>query len=112
MLTRKNFNKYVNEFISDIKRNGLRPSRLILFGSYAKGTVHSTSDIDLAMWADSFTGSNLEDSLIFQSTLSRFPLIQIHCYKTGQSENDDPFLEDITKTGKELSLEIVDVSFD
>lgn len=101
----------MNDFLSELADFGLVPTKLVLFGSYAKNAVHPGSDIDLAMWADEFEGFALTDTLTFQSILSRFPLIQLRTYKTDQTANDDPFLEEVLKTGKELPITNIDVLF-
>ena len=111
MLTRKNFNQYINLFLEEIKKSGIEPTRIVLFGSYAKGNVHGQSDIDLAIWADAFTGSIVEDCMPFQNILTRFPLVQLQTYQTGETEMEDPFIREILSTGKDLSLQYVDFSF-
>lgn len=111
MLTRKMFNNYLNHFLGSLRAFGVAPTKLVLFGSYAKNQVHANSDIDLAIWADSFEGFTLTDCGPLQPILSQFPLIQLRTYKTGQDENDDPFIAEIIQTGVELPLENVEVTF-
>ena len=79
------------------------PERIVLFGSYAKGTVHNSSDIDLLVIA------KLEDSLIFQQRRARqlaadcFPRIDIvlatpeDVARAGEAKS--PFLLSILESG-------------
>lgn len=39
--------KVVARYIAELEKNGIHPQRVILYGSYAKGTATPDSDIDL-----------------------------------------------------------------
>lgn len=41
--------KVVNGYIEELEKNGIHPQRVILYGSYAKGTATPDSDIDLVI---------------------------------------------------------------
>ncbi len=51
----------VNFFLSRAGKNGLRISRLILFGSSGTGTAGPGSDIDIAIISDDFSGRDIFD---------------------------------------------------
>jgi predicted nucleotidyltransferase len=46
----------IEAFCSRLPRHGIRPQRVILFGSYARGQQHDGSDIDLIVVSRSFRG--------------------------------------------------------
>ena len=50
MLTRKALTNLLTGVFNELVDMGLRPDRMILFGSYAKGNIHAYSDVDLAIW--------------------------------------------------------------
>ena len=50
MLTRKALNQRIEDFVADLRTAGYTPSRVLLFGSYAKGHPNEASDVDLAVW--------------------------------------------------------------
>jgi predicted nucleotidyltransferase len=61
MLTRKSLNDLLQQVTKELIQNGIAPSKIILFGSYAKGNVHAYSNIDTAVWSEKFTGNSMED---------------------------------------------------
>jgi predicted nucleotidyltransferase len=96
MFTRKALNQVIHNFISDIKLAGYNPSRIVLFGSYAYGRPHATSDIDLAIWDKLFTGCGTVDIAPLASIVSKYPQLELHTF----SEQDyNPFAEEILKKG-------------
>jgi hypothetical protein len=50
MLTRNALNQRIDPFIGSLHQAGYGLLRVVLFGSYAKGSPHEWSDIDLAVW--------------------------------------------------------------
>jgi predicted nucleotidyltransferase len=44
---------------SCLKRKGISVNRIILFGSYSKGTATQDSDVDVAIISDDFTGKTI-----------------------------------------------------
>ena len=63
--------------------------------------MHENSDIDLAIWADEFDEKN-DNSKKIVSIVSKFYPIQTKLYHAY--ENNDPFIEVIEKTGREIQL--------
>ena len=53
----------VSRFIEELKKR-IRVERVILFGSYARGTPRPWSDIDLAVISPDFHGGTEEDHLL------------------------------------------------
>ena len=81
------------------------PERIILFGSYANGTQHPGSDVDLLVVLP-FEGSMLAKSLeILRATNPKFPIgLLAKTPQLVQSKKDagDFFINDILSQGKTL----------
>ena len=58
-----NVEEIVEKFISELKKR-IYVQRVILFGSYARGTPRPWSDIDLAVISPDFHGGTEEDHLL------------------------------------------------
>jgi predicted nucleotidyltransferase len=56
--------KIINDYIRKLNKK-IVIDKAILFGSYAKGTPHKYSDVDLAIFSDYFKNMNRIDGLYF-----------------------------------------------
>jgi predicted nucleotidyltransferase len=101
MLTRKALNQRISGFLSDLKNAGYSPSKVMLFGSYAKGCPTNLSDIDLAVWDKKFTGCGTVDIEPIASIVSKYPLLELHPFSEEDTEDNNPFVKEIVKHGKE-----------
>ena len=101
MLTRDAAIETVRNYVRDIEDRGVSLHAAILYGSFAKGTQHEYSDIDVALVADEFTGWVDDDYIKFRRLLIKKPYIRIETktYPTKYFLEGDPFIEEITKTG-------------
>ena len=101
MLTQDAAIETVLNYARDIQNEGITLRSAILYGSYAKGTQHEHSDIDVALVADEFSGLP-EDHYLFPymgSIRKLYTLIEAKTYPTKYFLEGDPFIEEITKTG-------------
>ncbi len=74
-----------------------------LFGSYVQGTAHEYSDIDVAIVADDFVGDRFDDvKRLIKFMLKSSIDIEIHPFKTEDFTPDNPFVEEILRTGKRI----------
>ncbi|MEW6378095.1 MAG: nucleotidyltransferase domain-containing protein [bacterium] len=48
----------ISRFIEVIESKGIRVNKLVLFGSYARGTYREGSDIDIAVISEDFAGKD------------------------------------------------------
>lgn len=71
MAIRQNQLKKVIEDFQQAISKKITPSKIILFGSYAKGQPHRHSDIDLAVISPQFSGMNDIERIMLLSDLSR-----------------------------------------
>lgn len=99
MLTRKTLNQRISDFVTDLKLAGYSPTRVVLFGSYAKGKPNELSDIDLAVWDKKFTGCGTVDIEPIASIVSKYPLLELHPFSEEDTENNNPFVKEILTHG-------------
>ena len=101
MLTQKAAIETVRNYALEIRNSGVNLKKVILYGSFAKGTQHEWSDIDVALVADEFTGFTFNDHDLFPYIGIKKPYIRIETktYNTDYFNEGDPFIEEIVKTG-------------
>ena len=104
MLTRNAAIETVRNYAHEIKERGINLRMVFLYGSFAKGTQHEWSDIDVALVADEFTGFTFDDKKLFPYIGIKDPYIRIETktYPTEYFNQGDPFIEEIKKTGIEI----------
>ncbi len=78
--------------IKDLRAEGFNPSRALLFGSVAKGTVHALSDIDVALWDRKFTGCRPLDYEVLVKFLRNYPRMELHTFQEDETADDNPFI--------------------
>lgn len=101
MLTRQDIIKSVNEFVSSAGENNIAIEKVLLFCSYAKGTAHKYSDIDLAVFSSQFTDNPFDNNKLIRFT-RRLPQMQLHLYPIKEFE-EDLFVAEIKKYGIDLT---------
>ena len=100
MLTKDAAIETVENYARDIEAQGVCLDTVIMYGSFAKGTQHKWSDIDVALVADEFTGLP-NDYDLFPSVSIKKPYVRIETktYPTDYFRESDPFIEEIKKDG-------------
>ena len=101
MLTQDAVIETVRNYARDIEARGVHLRKVILYGSFAKGTQHEWSDIDVALVADEFTGFTFDDCKLYSGLGIKKPYIRIEekTYPTDYFNEGDPFIEEIKKGG-------------
>jgi predicted nucleotidyltransferase len=101
--TKREIQEIIKKYQQEIEKLGVRPHKIILFGSYAGGTPREDSDIDVIVIADDFRNMNLRERLELLGIAAGrvFEPIEALGYtqeelKTGMKET---FLEAILKSG-------------
>jgi uncharacterized protein len=51
----------VKKYIGELEKNNIHITKAVIFGSYAKGSAKTESDIDIALVSDFFTGDRFVD---------------------------------------------------
>lgn len=104
MVTQQSAIEEVQSFLKEVKHQGIRLERAILFGSVSRNTQHENSDIDVALVSDQFSGVGFLDIPLFVKALRKHYIIQPKTFSTKDFENGDAFAEEIKKTGIEIKL--------
>jgi tRNA nucleotidyltransferase (CCA-adding enzyme) len=104
MLTQDAAIETVKNYANEIISSGVSLRKVILFGSFAKGTQHEWSDIDVALVADEFSGFTFDDKNKFSRIGIKVPYIRIQSktYPTRYFLHGDPFIDEIKRTGIEV----------
>jgi len=93
----------LRDFLAQLKQNNIEIKQAYLFGSCARKTNRELSDIDVALVSESFSGIPFYD----RQKLNPFILsvstdIEVHPFCPYDFTEDDPFVEEIIKTGVKL----------
>jgi uncharacterized protein len=90
----------IKTFTEEAGKDNVRISQAVLFGSYAKGTNHEWSDIDVAVVSDDFQGISFFDNQILTEAMLRTSIdIETHTYRPEEFNEDNPFVKEILETG-------------
>ena len=96
----KEIAEIVDKYVAVVKEN-YDVVAIVLFGSYAKGTEHEDSDIDIAVVTDDIKTDKFDEEV--KLTLLRRKIdsrIEPHIIKVEDYENDEtPFVVEVKNTG-------------
>jgi len=95
----------VSKSYADDVRRIMPVDRVVLFGSYAKGTADELSDIDICFFLENYGGKQRLDILGDLLRLSRSykdAFFEPTTFPTSEIYNDNPFVKEILRTGKEI----------
>ena len=101
-----------NEIIHTVRRtvellrnNNIDIKKAYLFGSYANGSVHEWSDIDIALVSDDFSGDRYIERLrVMKITNKVDNRIEPAPYNSEQFTEIDPLVWEIKNHGIEVSI--------
>ena len=100
MLTQNAAIDIVKNYVREICNTGVNLRKVILYGSFAKGTQHEWSDIDVALVADEFEGLPTDHSHFSHIGIKKpYVRIEANTYSSNYFEESDPFIEEIKNTG-------------
>lgn len=90
----------LKKFVMEAQKDNIRINEAILFGSYARGTNHEYSDIDLAVVSEDFEGISFYDNQKLIDAMLRTSVdIEVHPYKPEDFTEDNPFVKEILEYG-------------
>ncbi|MDR1669129.1 MAG: nucleotidyltransferase domain-containing protein [Oscillospiraceae bacterium] len=97
-------NKTVSSYVYDVK-SIIPIDRVFLYGSYAKGVATAQSDIDICFFSRAF--ENLSPIEIMKQLFKcarKYKGIDIEPrgFSTSELENDNPFVKEVLRTGREI----------
>ena len=100
----KTTNRKIIDFISYLQKENKTILKAFLFGSYAKNTNRTDSDIDIA-----FVVEDIKDNEKFDLQVQLLLLsskydsrIEPHIILKEDLDSDDPFISEVLKTGIEI----------
>ena len=103
MLTQNAVIDTVKNYAREIQNSGVNLRNVILYGSFAKGTQHEWSDIDVALVADEFEGLPTDHKYFSYIGIKKpYVRIESNTYPTKYFKKGDPFIDEIKKTGIEI----------
>ena len=92
----------IEKYIEEVSKH-YKVDYVILFGSYAKGTNHEDSDIDIAIVSSDITDRFDDMANLMKLAWGINSSIEPHPIRTEEfRENETPFIDEIIKTGVEL----------
>ena len=96
----------IEKFIELLKQENIRIEKVILFGSYAKGTYRLDSDIDLAIISPDFKEENCIKNMTLLLCKANILKADIQTIPFSVEEYNEPkgLLEEILNTGVELKV--------
>lgn len=87
-------------FVDELKKNHIHIQQMFLFGSYARGTFDSWSDIDIAIVSDDFSGVRFRDrNAVRRIKLSVSSSLEPLPYRPEDFNATDPFVKKILESG-------------
>lgn len=99
MLSEEDVNKLVEKIVSRI-----RPDKVIVFGSYAKGCATNRSDLDLFIIIDTLLPMSLRDKELTPFLSNLLIGVDVHVYTPAEVEEygsqEYSFVHSVLKTGK------------
>lgn len=99
---RNEIDQNIQRFIDAIKVEfGI--TSIYVFGSYIKGNFTDSSDIDIAVVGDRFTGDSFEDTLTLMRKRRYIDKrIEPHPFKVEDFDITNPYVKEIIDTGVKL----------
>ena len=92
----------IEKYIKEISKY-YKIDAIILFGSYAKGTNHKDSDIDIAVVSSDIKDRLDDMAMLMSLTWGINTRIEPHPIKTEEfKENITPFIDEVIRTGIEF----------
>ena len=92
------------EYAENVKRV-LPVDRVVLYGSYAKGTATRSSDVDICFFLSDFNGKKRVDiigELLGLCGRYKGAYFEPNAFPTSEIERGNPFVKEILATGIEI----------
>jgi predicted nucleotidyltransferase len=96
----------VKSYVAEVKAV-IPIDKAYLFGSYAKGSANEYSDVDVCFFSKSFEDEQDEGVFLTLFRLKRKyareeVYIEPHTFATYHLYNDNPFVKEVLRTGREI----------
>jgi len=88
------------KFLAKLREQGIKIESAYLFGSYAKGTEHEWSDIDIAVISSDFADSRFEEGVrLMKLSCDIDTRIEPVPFRPERFIDEDPLAWEIKRTG-------------
>jgi predicted nucleotidyltransferase len=97
--------KIIKEYLSDVSKH-VRIDKAYVYGSYASGRHDRQSDLDIAIFSDSFKDYSFVDAVTLLLSLARKYrdiCIDPVAFTVSDLQDGSPFIKGILATGKEIT---------
>jgi len=102
--TEREIEEIISRYTIEIEKMGIKPQKILLYGSYAKGNPREDSDIDLVVVSDNFKNMNIRERLELLGIAAGkvFEPIEAIGYTTDEMESNKKgtFLEAILEQAR------------
>lgn len=97
--------RLIKSYKNVLKKNGIKVEKIILFGSYAKGTAKPWSDVDICVISKDFGKDDYDEMVRLKILTGEVDsLLEPHPYSPTDFANPyDPLAYEIKRTGKVIS---------
>lgn len=95
----------IREYVADVK-DSMPIDKVVLFGSYAKGTATEHSDVDLCFFSESFASMRSVDVVTILLNIAgkyKAVCIEPRAFPTSEIGKDNPFVREVLATGREIT---------
>ena|SRR5580658_2679769 len=91
--------KYSKAFLKECDGLPVKINRAVLFGSVAKAEANADSDIDIALFSDSFGDNILNNLDLIGKVAIKYPDIEVHTFSQKSYSGNSLMIQEIKKTG-------------
>jgi len=99
-------NAILQQYIADVKQ-AMPIDKVYLYGSYAKGTQKEDSDVDICFFSKAFESRRnldiLTELFYLKVKYDKDLLIEPYAFPVSELYNDNPFVKEILRTGREIA---------
>lgn len=100
MFSKKDAISYSKAFLKDCKPLPVKINKAVLFGSTISAVAKENSDIDIALFSDSFSDNILKNLDLIGKMAIQFPELDIHTFSNSSYKTaGSMMIEEIKKTG-------------
>ena len=99
MFSRKDAISYSKAFLKACNGLPVKISKAVLFGSTVRSKAKKNSDIDIALFSDSFGDNILKNLDLIGKVAIKFPDIDVHTFSNKSYKTSSVMMEEIKKTG-------------
>ena len=96
MVTQQGAIETARAFVRDCATAGLVFDKVLLFGSYAKGTADEASDIDLLLVSKLFNDDLFANLRLYSKININYPIIETHPLSPKRLHEADEFIKKIS----------------